>query len=74
MKTTAENIAKQKKLQDECDPKMKHASKRSGAALNYTDPKQPKRSATPSSDITDVKNKGRTFTFMGKRKQGWQQS
>ena len=42
---------------------MKHASKRSGAALNYIDPKQPKRSATPSSDITDVKNKGRIFTF-----------
>jgi len=58
LKTTAENLAKQKKLQEECDPKMKHASKRSGAALNYTDPKQPKRSNTPSSDITDIKNKG----------------
>jgi len=36
LKNTAENVARQKKLLDEVDPKTKHASKRSGASIDQT--------------------------------------
>ena len=48
MKNTPENITKQKKLNSEVEPKLKHAAKRSGAALNYVEPKAAKRSDTPT--------------------------
>jgi len=59
LKNTAENLAKQKKLLDEVDPKTKHASKRGGASLdqNKLAAKKMKPNEKPESIATTDKKK-----------------